>query len=241
MKAPTDDLYRATAGVIEHRADEAAGLGSIAIVFARFNNWNRIRSYWEGDFMERNAPGAFAATIAERGDLIKVLYDHGYDPSIGNKVLGRHVDLGENDENVGATVALLDTSYNRDLLPGIEAGLYGASFRFRVAAERWVEDPDPSDYNPLGLPERTIEAVELYEFGPVTFPADEGTSVSVGARSWSLTDHYRNRSLRGRPEEGRANGAGGAGAERGTPPPTNPSTMTGHQARARLVQLGAHP
>ncbi|MDQ6901240.1 MAG: HK97 family phage prohead protease, partial [Candidatus Dormibacteraeota bacterium] len=85
-----------------------------------------------------------------------------------------------------ALVPLLDTSYNRDLLPGLEAGLYGASFRFRVTREDMNNQPERSDYNPEGIPERTIREVELREFGPVTFPAYAGTS--VGLRS--VTDEF---------------------------------------------------
>ena len=33
------------------------------------------------------------------------------------------------------------------------------------------EKPTRSSYNPEALPERTIREAQLYEFGPVTFPA----------------------------------------------------------------------
>jgi hypothetical protein len=81
-------------------------------------------------------------------------------------------------------VLLLDTSYNRDLLPGLKAGLYGASHRFRSVRESIVDYPERSDYNPRGLPERTIKEAQLIEFGPVTFPAYAGAS--AGMRS--ITD-----------------------------------------------------
>jgi hypothetical protein len=44
----------------------------------------------------------------------------------------------------------MDTSYNRDLLPGLKAGLYGASHRFQVMREEEVASPEPSDSNPHG-------------------------------------------------------------------------------------------
>jgi Caudovirus prohead serine protease len=92
-------------------------------------------------------------------------------------------------------VPLLDTAYNRELIPGLEQGLYGASFRFKVTREQFDNQPEPSDANPAGLPERSIKELRLFEFGPVTFPAyDEATA---GVRSTvsdavvrSLTDQF---------------------------------------------------
>ena len=53
---------------------------------------------------------------------MRVLFEHGMDPQIGNKVLGPIEDLGEDKRGAYYTVPLLDTSYNRDLAPGrIEA------------------------------------------------------------------------------------------------------------------------
>jgi len=193
MQTIDTDIWRGGPGGLALRAADAAaaGLGVVDIEFARFDQFNEIDSYWEGRFLERYTPGSFAETIVERGDHIKVLYDHGHDPSIGNKVLGPHRNLRETPTGPAAELELLDTSYNRDLAAGIAAGLYGASFRFRVTAESWDDEPEESDHNPAGIPERTIERVELYEFGPVTFPADESTH--VGMRS--LTDRYRSQAI----------------------------------------------
>jgi len=41
------------------------------------------------------------------------------------------------------------------------------------------DKPERSDYNPDALPERTIHEVELFEFGPVTFPAYAGATAGV--------------------------------------------------------------
>jgi hypothetical protein len=83
-------------------------------------------------------------------------------------------------------VPLLDTSYNRDLIPGLQAGLYGASFRFAVMQEEFDSKPKRSDHNPTGLPERTITEAKVREFGPVTFPAYAGAT--AGLRS--MTDEF---------------------------------------------------
>jgi HK97 family phage prohead protease len=144
------------------------------VLFSPVNEWTRISSMWEGDFMERFAPGAWRKTISEQRDRIRSLFQHGMDPQVGDKPLGPITLLEENDRGGYGEVPLLDTSYNRDLLPGLKAGLYGASHRFSVLREEEVDHPEPSEANPHGLKERTVKEARLMEFGPVTFPAYAG-------------------------------------------------------------------
>ena len=187
---PRDNLVRAVnlddACSFEERADAPADgrIGTLTGRFSVFNQWTEINSFYEGNFVERIAPSAFRKTVAENRSGMRVLFDHGQDPSIGNKPLGPIESL---DANARYSVPLLDTSYNRDLLPGLKAGVYGASFRFQVMKEEIVQNPEQSDYNPKGLPERTITEARVFEFGPVTFPAYAGASAGVR----SLTDQFR--------------------------------------------------
>lgn len=81
---------------------------------------------------------------------------------------------------------MFETSYNRDLAPGLRAGAYGSSFRFNVVADDFNKKASRSDYNPQGLPERTVRELSMAEFGPVTFPAYTGAT--AGMRS--LTDRF---------------------------------------------------
>lgn len=154
--------------------------------FARFNEWTEINSAFEGRFMERVIPGAFAHTLAHDRGRIRVLFQHGRDPSIGDKVLGITSLLREDEVGARYEVSLLNTSYNADLIPGLRAGPYRASFRFRVVREHLDETATASSYNSLGLPERTITQAAVMEFGPVTFPAYEGATAGVR----SLTDWF---------------------------------------------------
>lgn len=146
--------------------------------------------------MERFAAGAWKKTIREQRDRIRSLFQHGMDPQVGDKPLGPITVLEENDAGGYGEVPLLDTSYNRDLLPGLKAGLYGASHRFSVLREEEVANPEPSEANPLGLKERTVKEARLMEFGPVTFPAYAGATAGVR----SLTDDFLMRCMERDPE-----------------------------------------
>lgn len=173
---------------IEIRASEERDgrLGTLCGHFARFNEWTTIDSAHEGKFMERIAPGAFKKTIEENRSGMRVLFNHGADPSVGNKVLGPIDVLREDDEGAYYEVPLLDTSYNRDLVPGLENGLYGASFRFRVLRQKIERPQRRTDMNPDQLPERTVAETAVREFGPVTFGAYDGAT--SGMRS--MSDHF---------------------------------------------------
>jgi len=182
---PLDSLVRFVQdGGSELRSpDERDGrLGTLAGHFAVFNQRTKIDSAFEGKFFEQFAPGAFKKTFEENRGGMRVLFQHGKDGQIGDKPLGPIDVLREEDTGAYYEVPLLDTSYNRDLIPGLEAGLYGASFRFRVTRQKL----DKRGANEEGLPERTVLEAAVKEFGPVTFPAYEGAT--AGMRS--ITDDW---------------------------------------------------
>lgn len=250
MDTPRDDLVRALMPGPELRADTDTGLGTLAGHFCVFDQWTEINSWYEGRFLERIAPGAAAKTIREhwaaKHPRVKVLYDHGYDPQIGNKVLGDLDVLEEDAIGVRYESSLFDTSYNRDLVPGLTAGVYGSSFRFRAIKEEWNDEPGRSGHNPDGLPERSILEFALYEGGPVTFPAYEGAT--AGMRS--LTDQWLARRLSPAELEalrstrtGTPSGAAdpatpdGAGDPVTEPPGHSTRTTTIPQALMRLAEL----
>src|SRR5579871_3167257 len=179
-------------GALELRA--AGGDGTMPTLtgrFAIFNAPTEIDSLWEGHFIERIAPGAFNATLAEDRSAIRCLFQHGMDPHAGDKPLGPIRTLREDAIGAFYEVPLLDAGYVHELIPGLEAGVYGASFCFRATAEAWDEAPGPSAGNPTGLPERVLRAVELVEFGPVTFPAYDGATAGLRARQLVRTIERR--------------------------------------------------
>lgn len=192
MTFPQDNLLRLNMQPIELRAAGEGSEGNTLFGhFAVFNQWIEINSFYEGRFLERMAPGSFKQTIKDRAGQIRVLYDHGHDPSIGNKPLGAPQVLREDEFGAYYEVDLFDAGYVNDLKPALRAGQMGASFRFRVTGESNVEPTKSTQWNPEKLPERTITGVELYEFGPVTFPAY--ASASAGVRS--TTDEFLERLL----------------------------------------------
>jgi HK97 family phage prohead protease len=144
-----------------------------------FNQPTRIRS-WEGDFIETIAPGATKKTLRDNGNSIKVLFNHGMDPSIGNKPLGKPKIQREEAKGLYTETPLSDTSYNVDLAALIRDGaIDGMSFRFGVIQDTWNQKPGRSKTNPDGVPERTITELKLVEYGPVTFPAYQATEIGL--------------------------------------------------------------
>lgn len=166
-------------------------LGTFHGYAAIFNENTTIRS-WEGEFVERIAPGAFRKTLEERGSKVKALFNHGFDPQIGDKPLGRIDVLREDERGLYVEFGFDDTSYNRDLVASLRSGaLDGMSFQFSVVKDDW-------DHPDADLPVRTLREVKLYEVGPVTFPAYEATEAGVRSRegfeAWRKTHRFDEKS-----------------------------------------------
>jgi HK97 family phage prohead protease len=196
---PRDGLVRAISGCEVRDAPAGdASPGTLHGYLAVFNQWSEINSQHEGHFMERLAPEAFNGTLAANRERMRVTFNHGKDPQLGDKVLGIPSVLEPDERGVRYEVPLFDTSYNRDLAPRLKAGAYGSSFRFNVTAEDYNRRAKPSAYNPKGLPERTVRDLVMPEFGPVTFPAYAGAT--AGMRS--LTDQFTPAGAHSSPREG---------------------------------------
>jgi HK97 family phage prohead protease len=194
LTLPDFDIVRTA--LVSARADDSTDdrLATMEVRFSVFDVWYEIDSWWEGRFLEKTGRGSFKKTIAEHNSRktesagVKVLFNHGMDFHIGDKLLGGIESLTEESDSPLGVVPLDDTSYNRDLLPGLRRGGYGSSFMFRVIKDEWNQEPGASDHNPEGIPERTIKEVRLYEFGPVTWPANP--DATAGLRCLSGTDAY---------------------------------------------------
>jgi HK97 family phage prohead protease len=173
-------------------------LGKLHGHFAVFNTWTKIHDV-DGLFMESIAPGAFADTIEEDRDQMRVLLNHGRGQP-GLLPLGPILELEEDGHGARYEVGLFRTEYVKELLPALKHGQFGASFRFQVTSETVNRNPGKSDYNPDGIEERIITAMRVREFGPVTFPAYPAATAGVRDRellAQFLTDPKHKRLLEG--------------------------------------------
>ena len=137
---------------------------------AVFNEWTDIVDY-DGVFREQIAPGAFKRTLGMRMPVLQ--FDHGQHPLIGSIPLGRINSITEDGHGLRVRARLSDNWMVEPVRDAIRDGaITGMSFRFRVLDDAWSRTRD-------GLAERTIREVELYEVGPVVFPAYNQTSVGV--------------------------------------------------------------
>lgn len=164
---------------IEYRAEgEPTKFSGYAAVFydgtagTEYELWN---DRW-GRAVERIMPGAFDAVLADKPD-VRALFNH--DP---NHLLGRTtastLTLGTDARGLQYVILPGETDIARyvgDLLRRKE--LSGSSFSFTIASERWTQlKTDDGQVNEV---REILEFGELFDVGPVTFPAYEATSSEV--------------------------------------------------------------
>lgn len=143
----------------------------------RWNEWTPIAG---GAYLERFAAGSWDDAIASGN--VKVMAEHGMDPTIGLKPIASLRSL--TDDGTGAAYEaelLTDAPYVDTLRPGLRAGLYGSSFRFNVpeGGQTINRRPGKSTHNPGGVPEVTITRANIVELGPTSLPAYAGSTASL--------------------------------------------------------------
>lgn len=165
---------------IEVRAadDDAPGIqgyGSVA------EQATTIEGYFS-DWDEEVAAGAWTQTI-KTGD-IRSMFNHDTNQLLGRTSAGT-LRLKEEDEGLWYDV---DINTDDPMAMGVHAKVArgdvdGSSVWFRVVRQEWTY---PNDQNDLERPKRRILEAQLFEVGPVTFPAFEQTTSQ--ARSLSPMD-----------------------------------------------------
>lgn len=166
----TDNIVRQIDFQVEQNDDGLTldGYGAV------FDQWTMIEDNY-GEYRERIAAGAFKRTLGMRMPILQ--FDHGSHPLIGSIPLGRITNLHEDAHGLRVKARLSDNWLVQPVRDAIrDGGVTGMSFRFRIIDEDWARADD-------GMEERTIREVELYEVGPVVFPAYEQTTVGVRSRA----------------------------------------------------------
>ena len=131
-----------------------------------------------GGFTERIERGAFDRALRENQDVV-ALFDHDTSHLLGRTGAGT-LQLESDERGLHYTISTADTTIARDVLANIRAGnLTGSSFAFVVRKEEWEELED-------GTAIRTVQDVDLFDVGPVTKPAYDGTSTEAAAARGSL-------------------------------------------------------
>jgi uncharacterized protein len=153
---------------IEVRAAGENGVRTLAGYAAVFNSDSEPMY----GFTERIRPGCFARAIKE--DDVRGLFNH--DP---NFVLGRNtaktLRLSEDDKGLSFEIDLNpdDPDAAKVAAKVARGDVSGCSFSFRTLKDEW-------EYSETGgTTLRTLIDVELFDVGPVTFPAYPATDVSV--------------------------------------------------------------
>ncbi len=156
--------FRASIGDIELREatdDKPAQIVGYAAVFDRVADL--------GWFKEEVAPGTFAETIA--GDDIRALVDHTPSRILGRNTAGT-LRLAEDKVGLRMEIDVPDTSIGADMVVSIKRGdVSGASFGFRTIDDEWSTKD--------GIEHRRLTKVELFDVGPVAFPAYADTEVGI--------------------------------------------------------------
>lgn len=166
---------RTVAAVIEVRASDGEASGAIPVrgMPILYNTWTEIYDPWLGPYQECIAPGAAARAILE--DDVRLLINHD-----SNLVLARSTNstlrATEGMDGVAMEADMAPTSYARDLAISMQRGdVSQMSFSFSVEEEDW-------DVRPDGIWMRTVQAIRLYDYSIVTFPAYADTEASLRMR-----------------------------------------------------------
>ncbi len=135
-------------------------------------------------------PGAFKKTIAERASQVKVLWQHDSRYPIGIPTL-----MEETPQGLHVRAQISETSVGKDALMLIRDGVVDSmSIGFDAIQEdpvkhdlNWMmEQKSSSSYEPTVLEKvadgatwRHLKEIRLWEFSPVTFPANDGAGITA--------------------------------------------------------------
>ncbi len=158
-----------TSAKVETRDDGKKVLVGIGAVFYR--EGKEGTEYQLGrSVVERIADTAFDEALS-RNDDARGLFNHNPDHLLG-RVSSGTMRLRKEGDGLAYEIDLPDTQTARDVEASIERGdLTGSSFAFTVDRATWIEEEERDI--------RQIDSVKLFDVGPVTYPAYEGTTTGL--------------------------------------------------------------
>lgn len=156
---------------LEERADGAKVLIGYAAVYYNSDDPDGTQFKLFSDLIERVRPGAFDEAIEEGAD-VRGLFNHEVDNLLG-RTASETLELSSDDKGLRYAITLGDSQVARDVAAHVaRRDLTGSSFSFRVVEETFTDVED-------GPTIRELVRVELFDVGPVTFPAYSATEVGL--------------------------------------------------------------
>jgi len=160
---------------METRDDGRLAIVGYGAVFFREGDAGTEYDVWgDGSLVERVMPGAFDRAVRE--DDVRSFFNH--DP---NLILGRRRPGAEGNtlelsiDDRGLLYRVYPPPTRQDVAEAVARGdVDGSSFMFVPRRVTWIEEEDRWI--------RQIEDVELWEVGPVAFPAYESTTAQLRTR-----------------------------------------------------------
>ena len=162
---------------VETREDGTRTIVGYGAVFHRSGDAGTEYELWD-DVVEHVGRSAFDRALIE--DDPRGLFNHDSGSLLGRFSAGT-LRLSVDEIGLRYEIDVPDTQVGRDTVVSIERGdLTGSSFAFIPRAVKWESAG--------GRDVRTLEDVELFDVGPVTYPAYEATT--TGTRSADVRNEY---------------------------------------------------
>lgn len=161
---------------LELRASKGGkGPGTLVGYTAVFNKFSEDL----GGFREKIAPGAFRACLKQD---VRALVNHDSNFLLGRSTAGT-LRMAEDPIGLRVEIDLPDTSIGRDTAESVRRGdLTGMSFSFVADRDSWDHKASPA--------ERTLLSIrDLYDVGPVAYPAYTDTSTAMRSGAIVIATH----------------------------------------------------
>jgi HK97 family phage prohead protease len=115
-------------------------------------------------------PGAFTKTLQENRDRVQVLVNHGMDARWGMSPVATVREMEQDAHGLRIAADIIDHPEFDPIVASLKAGaLRAMSIQFETVKESFNDDRT----------ERNLDEVSLWEFGPVTFPANTAATASL--------------------------------------------------------------